>query len=77
MFRLFGGERRRIEPGVVLVAARRALQDAQDEPALLQAVVDAMGPQIVFHPHVSCVPRLGCAGRRLKRGQRSAHGFQR
>ena len=74
---LLGREGGRIETGILLVAPRRAFQHAQDQPALVQAVVNAVRPQVVLDPHVSGVPRLKGAGLRLKRGQGSAYGFQR
>ena len=62
-----------------LMTSRRALEDRLDQATLMQAVVNAMSPQIVFHTDIGSIPRIHraragtkgsqeCRGRRIQVG---------
>ena len=63
---LLGRQRGRLTCRMRFMAPRRALEDLQDEPALMQPVMDTVGAQIVLDAHVSGVPRLHRARARAK-----------
>ena len=71
--RLLDRQRHRVEPRILFMAVGGRAQHAQDEPALVEAVVDAVRAQVVLNADVGRVPLFQRAGF----GPERVQGFQR